>query len=48
MIRMSVKSIVDLLESQVPWIEVSSAHDGMEALELLERAQSRRLRCSTS
>jgi CheY-like chemotaxis protein len=29
-------SIVDLLESEVPWIQVSSATDGMEALELLE------------
>ena len=29
-------SIVDLLQSEVPWIEVSSATDGMEALELLE------------
>jgi CheY-like chemotaxis protein len=29
-------SIVDLLHSEVPWIEVSSATDGMEALELLE------------
>jgi CheY-like chemotaxis protein len=29
-------SIVDLLQSEVPWIEVSSANDGMEALELLE------------
>ena len=29
-------SVVDLLESEVPWIEVSSASDGMEALELLE------------
>jgi Response regulator containing CheY-like receiver, AAA-type ATPase, and DNA-binding domains len=29
-------SVVDLLETEVPWIEVSSASDGMEALELLE------------
>ena len=29
-------SIVGLLESEVPWIQVSSANDGMEALELLE------------
>jgi CheY-like chemotaxis protein len=29
-------SIVDLLESEVPWIQVSSATDGMGALELLE------------
>jgi two-component system, OmpR family, response regulator PfeR len=26
-------SVVDLLEAKVPWIEVSSASDGMEALE---------------
>ena len=30
-------SIVDLLHAEVPWIEVSSATDGMEALELLEQ-----------
>jgi two-component system sensor histidine kinase ChiS len=30
------EAVVDLLEEQVPWIEVSSASDGMEALELLE------------
>lgn len=30
------ESIVELLQSQVPWIQVSSANDGMEALELLE------------
>ena len=29
-------SIVYLLESEVPWIQVSSATDGMEALEFLE------------
>jgi CheY-like chemotaxis protein len=29
-------SIVDLLQAEVPWIQVSSATDGMEALELLE------------
>jgi len=29
-------AVVDLLEEQVPWIEVSSASDGLEALELLE------------
>ena len=29
-------SVVDLLQDQVPWIEVSSASDGMEALELLD------------
>ena len=29
-------SVIGLLESEVPWIEVSSAGDGMEALELLE------------
>ena len=29
-------SIVDLLHAELPWIEVSSATDGMEALELLE------------
>jgi CheY-like chemotaxis protein len=30
------EAIVDLLHSEVPWIEVSSATDGMEALEFLE------------
>jgi two-component system sensor histidine kinase ChiS len=30
------ETIVDLLKSEVPWILVSSATDGMEALELLE------------
>ncbi len=29
-------AVVDLLEEQVPWIQVSSASDGLEALELLE------------
>jgi CheY-like chemotaxis protein len=29
-------AVVDLLRSEVPWVEVSSAGDGMEALELLE------------
>jgi two-component system chemotaxis response regulator CheY len=29
-------AVVDLLTSEVPWIDVSSASDGMEALELLE------------
>ena len=29
-------SVVDLLQDQVPWIEVSSASDGMQALELLD------------
>ena len=29
-------AVVDLLRSEVPWIEVSSAGDGLEALELLE------------
>ena len=29
-------AMVDLLKSEVPWIDVSSASDGMEALELLE------------
>jgi CheY-like chemotaxis protein len=36
-------SIVDLLESEVPWIQVSSATDGMEALELLEAGAEPRL-----
>jgi CheY-like chemotaxis protein len=36
-------SVVDLLESEVPWIEVSSASDGMEALELLEGGAEPRL-----
>jgi CheY-like chemotaxis protein len=29
-------SVVDLLQEEVPWIEVSCASDGREALELLE------------
>jgi CheY-like chemotaxis protein len=29
-------SVVDLLQEHVPWIDVSSASDGREALELLE------------
>jgi CheY-like chemotaxis protein len=29
-------SVVDLLQVEVPWIDVSVAGDGMEALELLE------------
>jgi len=29
-------AMVDLLQSELPWIDVSSASDGMEALELLE------------
>jgi len=29
-------SVVDLLQEQIPWIDVSAAGDGMEALELLE------------
>ncbi len=29
-------SVVDLLQMEVPWIDVSVAGDGMEALELLE------------
>ena len=36
-------AVVDLLESEVPWIEVSSASDGMEALELLEGGAEPRL-----
>ena len=36
-------SVVGLLEAQVPWIEVSSASDGMEALELLEAGAEPRL-----
>ena len=30
------EAVVDQLEEQVPWIEVSSAGDGLEAHELLE------------
>jgi CheY-like chemotaxis protein len=36
-------SVVDLLEAEVPWIEVSAARDGMEALELLEGGAEPRL-----
>jgi two-component system, chemotaxis family, chemotaxis protein CheY len=36
-------SVVGLLEAEVPWIEVSSASDGMEALELLEGGAEPRL-----
>jgi two-component system, chemotaxis family, chemotaxis protein CheY len=36
-------AVVDLLKSEVPWIEVSSASEGMEALELLEGGAEPRL-----
>jgi two-component system response regulator YesN len=36
-------AVVDLLKAEVPWIEVSSASDGMEALELLEGGAEPRL-----
>jgi two-component system, chemotaxis family, chemotaxis protein CheY len=36
-------AVVDLLKTETPWIEVCSASDGMEALELLEGGAEPRL-----
>ena len=34
------ETVVSLIEDEVPWVRVSSASDGMEALELLEEGDT--------